>query len=100
MSETKLSREEVLKIARLARLQLTDEEVELYQVRLGRVLDYVRELREVKTPKESFVRHVPRDAVTQREDQPIAFGDAKAILENAPVRSEDSFVLPAIMEES
>ena len=68
-----LTREEVLKIAKLARLELTETEVETYRNRLGRVLDYIRELNELKTPQDAFVRHIPKDAVAFREDRAIAF---------------------------
>ncbi len=43
----KLSREDVLKLARLARLALTDDEVDEFRVELEKVLDYVEMLREV-----------------------------------------------------
>lgn len=93
-----LSREEVLKIAKLARLTLTDQEVAFYQQRLGRVLDYVRELNKLETPNEGFVRHVPRDAVAFREDRPIPFPGHRALLENAPEMEGNCFLLPAVMD--
>lgn len=40
----KLSREDVLKLARLSRLKLTDDEVEQYQGELSAILDYVEQL--------------------------------------------------------
>jgi aspartyl-tRNA(Asn)/glutamyl-tRNA(Gln) amidotransferase subunit C len=92
-----LSREEVLKIAKLARLELTEKEVAAYQKKLGRVLEYVKELNAVETPKE-FVRHVPRDAVAFREDRAVNFTNQKGLLENAPATEANCFLLPAIME--
>ena len=44
-----LSTEEVKKVAALARLNLTDEEVELYRGQLSSILDYVGQLKEVNT---------------------------------------------------
>ena len=93
-----LSREEVLKIASLARLQLTDEEVAFYQKQLGRVLEYVKELNALPTPQDAFVRHVPRDAVAFREDRPVNFAGQKALLANAPEVENNLFHLPAVME--
>ena len=94
-----LTREEVLKIAKLARLQLSDEEVSSYQKRLGRVLDYVKELDSLETPKD-FVRHIPRDAVAFREDRAVAFSGQKSLLANAPATDADCFLLPSIMEDA
>lgn len=44
-----LSREEVKKIAQLARLELTETEIDRYAGELSRILDYVAQLGEVKT---------------------------------------------------
>jgi aspartyl-tRNA(Asn)/glutamyl-tRNA(Gln) amidotransferase subunit C len=93
-----LSREDVLKIAHLARLKLTDAEVETYRERMGRVLDYFNELKELKTPSDSFVKHVPRDSVAFREDVAIPFTDGEALLKNAPEVEENQFLLPPVME--
>lgn len=43
---SKLSREEVLKLARLARLSLTDDEVERYRVELSNIIEYIDLLNE------------------------------------------------------
>lgn len=99
MVENLLSKEEVLKIARLARLELSPEEVESYRKLLGRVLDYIRELNTLETPKDAFVRHVPRDAVAFREDKPVPFGHPDLLLQNAPELESGCFLLPTIVEQ-
>lgn len=43
----KLTREDVLKLARLARLDLSDDEVERYQTELSEILQYVEQLQSV-----------------------------------------------------
>ena len=93
-----LSREEVLKIARLARLNLTDKEIEFYQERLGRILQYVEELEKVDTHDVGVVRHVPKDAVAFREDRTVPFEDAHDLLKNAPATEGDSFLLPQVLD--
>lgn len=93
-----LTREEVLKIAKLARLELSEAEVELYRNRLGRVLDYMRELNSVATPADAFVRHVPKDAVAYREDRALPFAATKLLLDNAPAVEANAFALPAVMD--
>jgi len=94
-----LSREEVLRIAKLARLELASEaEVALYQRRLGRVLEHVRELSSLTVSAESSVRHVPADADAFREDVVAPFPNPGALLQNAPHVQDDHFVLPAVLE--
>lgn len=93
-----LTRDEVLKIARLARLELSDDEVSFYQNRLARVLDYMEELKSIQTTQDAVVRHVPKDAEAFRADSVKSFGNREALLKNAPALEEGGFLLPAIME--
>lgn len=92
-----LSREEVLKIARLARLRLTEEEVTVYQKHLTRVLDYIAELNQVQTPKDAFVKHVPIDAMGLREDEVRVFPFSNDLMTNAPEVENHHFVLPTVV---
>jgi aspartyl-tRNA(Asn)/glutamyl-tRNA(Gln) amidotransferase subunit C len=93
-----LSREEVIKIARLARLELTDAEIAETQKRLTRVLDYMKELSALSTPGDAFVKHVPADAVAFREDVAKPFAHAERLLANAPESEENQFSLPAVLD--
>ncbi len=93
-----LTKEEVLKIGRLARLELTSAEVEFFQTRLTRVLEYVKELDSVGGDTNEFVRHVPKDAVSVREDKVVHFANIAGLLKNAPDSEENSFRLPAVLE--
>lgn len=43
----KLTREDILKLARLARLELSDEEIKLFQGEISSILDYVEQLQKV-----------------------------------------------------
>lgn len=95
-----LSKEEVLKIAKLARLHLTEDEVLTYQKHLTRVLDYISELNKVSTEKDTFVRHVPEDAKPMREDKAEPFAATEAILNNAPASEENQFLLPTVVEHA
>ena len=94
------SREEVLKIARLARLELTEEEVARYSKQLGRVLEYVQELNSLKIDDATSVRHIPRDAVSVREDMAKSFPDVRALMANAPKEETNHFLLPTTVERS
>jgi aspartyl-tRNA(Asn)/glutamyl-tRNA(Gln) amidotransferase subunit C len=91
------SREEILRVAKLARLELSSQEVERYQKQLGRVLDYVKELETVAVD-EGTVKHVPRDAVAFRGDTVINFSNTQGILANAPSLEEGGFSIPTVVE--
>lgn len=94
-----LSLEEVKKIAHLARLELSADELSVFQARLGRVLEFMRELETLPTPPEGFIRHIPRDAVGFREDHEIASQLRDALLKNAPSVEDHQFLLPTVLEE-
>jgi len=95
-----LSREEVLKIAKLARLTLTEDEIGFYQKQLTRVLDHIQDLNQVPTEKEAFVQHVPHDAEPFREDVAVPFTNHDGLMKNAPAVENNCFLLPAIMEQN
>ena len=95
-----LSREEVLKIAKLARLTLTEEEIAFYQKQLTRVLGHIQDLNQVTTEKEAFVRHVPNDADPFREDKAVPFSNHEGLMGNAPAVENNCFLLPTIVEHN
>lgn len=95
-----LSREEVLKIATLARLKLTDEEISSYQTMLGRVLDYVKELEKVPNESNAFVKHVPKDCISLREDKEKEFPYTDLLFKNAPEKDKNQFLVPPILEHN
>lgn len=93
-----LTEKQVLEIAKLARLELSEAEVQDFRVKLGNVLGYVRELETLKIPDDKFVRHVPKDAVAFRADRAIVFPHRAMLMENAPVVEDGCFAIPTVVE--
>ena len=94
----KLSREEVLHIARLARLGLSDEDVEKAREQLSNILENFEVLESVDT---SGVPPTAQSLDLQnvlREDMPCESLPREQILENAPQTAEDSFRVRAVLE--
>lgn len=93
----KISPEEVARVARLARLDLSEEKVELFSGQLGDILDYMDKLGEVETaevePLYSPVEHVTvlRPDVTAKEFS------REEILSNAPETDGSHFIVPRIV---
>lgn len=88
-----LSVEEVKHIALLARIGLTDTEVEKYRKDLSGVLDFFKELESLDLSGESLGTAVPRKTNDYREDRAEDFGSAgkQAIMENVP-ETKDGFI--------
>jgi aspartyl-tRNA(Asn)/glutamyl-tRNA(Gln) amidotransferase subunit C len=94
----KLTREEVGRIAVLARLRLTPEEETQLTEQLDHILAYMEKLDELDTSKvEPFSQAV--DAVNAlREDKVTNLPDVDAVLANAPDRDNTFFKVPKIIE--
>lgn len=98
-SVVELSREEVRRIAELAKLELSDAEVDLYAGQLSAVLNYFRQLQEVDTshiePTASVLplRNVLRDDLAQPPLTPAQ------VTANAARSLGDQFLVPTVLDE-
>ena len=85
-------------VARLARLELTEEEKERMRAQLGLILEHAAKVGEVATadvvPTASAI---PRSNVL-RPDEPHPSLTAEAVLSNAPEAEEGRFKVPRIVE--
>lgn len=84
-----LTREDVLKLARLARLQLTDEEVEAFQKELSEILRYVAQLDGADVSGLEPTSQVTGLKNVMREDEVIDYGvSANDLLALAPKKQD------------
>jgi aspartyl-tRNA(Asn)/glutamyl-tRNA(Gln) amidotransferase subunit C len=88
----------VRRIARLARIKITDEEATALQKELSGILDWVKQLDEVDTTGiEPMTRVIPM-SLKQRRDVVTDGGIAEDIVRNAPVTDDHFFVVPKVVE--
>ena len=93
---TRLSAEEVRKVARLARIALAPEQVEPTRAALGAVLEYVERLRSVDlTGVEPLFSPTDQEA-TAREDVPGEHLPARQLLDGAPATFERFIRVPRV----
>lgn len=95
---TPLTPDDVRKVARLARLKLTDEEVAIYTRQLAQVLQYVERLAEVETSNVEPMAHAVELENVFRPDEPTPSLPREAALANAPQTDGRYFLVPAILE--
>lgn len=93
-----LSRDAVLKVAALARLELTDEELETFTGQLAAVLEYVDVLNELDTDGVEPMTHVAELTDVLRDDEPCASLPSDAALANAPKSDGRFFLVPPILD--
>ena len=82
-----LSRAEVLQIATLARIALTDDEVELFREQLSQILDQFDALKELDTAGVPPTGHAVDLQAVMREDEAQDSLDLEDVLRNAPRRN-------------
>jgi aspartyl-tRNA(Asn)/glutamyl-tRNA(Gln) amidotransferase subunit C len=94
----KLTLEDVEHVALLARLELSDEEKQLFATQLAKILEYVAKLDELNTDEVEPVFHVVPLSNVFREDEERPSLPLEKVLQNAPKASHDCFNVPKIIE--
>jgi len=88
----------VRRIARLARIKVSDAEAKGLERELTGIMQWVEQLGEVETDGvEPMTRVVPIE-LTKRADVVTDGGIAKDIVKNAPMTEDDFFVVPKVVE--
>jgi len=93
-----IDRTTVEKVAKLARLQLSGEELDRYGKQLGAILDYIAKLEKLDVADLEPLAHAVDTDNVFRDDVPRPGLSRDAALQNAPERTGDFFVVPKIIE--
>ena len=93
-----IERKTVEKVAKLARLELTGEELDRYGQQLGAILDYIAKLEKLDVKGLEPLAHAVDTANVFREDAPRPSLSRDAALQNAPEKNSDFFIVPKIVE--
>ena len=94
----RLSREAVRHVAELAKLGITDDEVDLFAEQLSAILDYAEIINRLDTDAIPATARVGELQSVMREDEPRPPCKTEEILANAPRREDDRFQVHAILE--
>ncbi|MGB5811952.1 MAG: Asp-tRNA(Asn)/Glu-tRNA(Gln) amidotransferase subunit GatC [Polyangiales bacterium] len=98
MSEPKITLEEVLRVATLARLELSHDEAQEMQAQLDSILGYIAELDALDVSDVEPTFHaIPMDAPL-RPDVPVPCSDRDEILAQAPESEAGGFAVPLVLE--
>ena len=90
---------DVEKIAHLARLELTEAEIALYQKQLSAILDYAERLNMLDLDKVPPTAHAVTQQNVLREDIAEPTMSMEEVLHNAPKQADNQFVVQAILDE-
>ncbi|ALF24169.1 Asp-tRNA(Asn)/Glu-tRNA(Gln) amidotransferase subunit GatC [Fusobacterium nucleatum] len=94
-----LTREEVLKIAKLSKLSFEDKEIEKFQVELNDILKYIDMLDEVDTSKVEPLVYINESVNNFREKEEKTSLEIEKVLFNAPESAENAIVVPKVIGE-
>jgi aspartyl-tRNA(Asn)/glutamyl-tRNA(Gln) amidotransferase subunit C len=98
----KISREDVLRVADLAYLDLSEAELETYRAQIDEILEYVGKLKELDTANVEPMAQVLADDqtadATLREDLVVPCAVADDVLHHAPDAEPPYFRVPKVIE--
>jgi aspartyl-tRNA(Asn)/glutamyl-tRNA(Gln) amidotransferase subunit C len=95
-----LSRDDVAHIARLARLELSDAELDRYTDQLRAVLEHARDLEAFDLASTPPTAHPFAAAALLRDDTVVECLDRDEVLGQAPAVEDDRFSVPQILGEA
>ncbi|MGB2662496.1 MAG: Asp-tRNA(Asn)/Glu-tRNA(Gln) amidotransferase subunit GatC [Candidatus Acidiferrum sp.] len=98
----KISREDVLRVAELAYLELSEPELEKYRAQVDEILEYIEKLNELDTANVEPMAQVLSDDqtadATLREDLVVPCAVADEVLHHAPDAAPPYFLVPKVIE--
>ena len=89
---------DVAYVAKLARLNLSEDELQLFQGQIDQVLAYADKLREVDISDVDVAAHAMPMFNVFREDEPRDWFNAEEALQNAPRQANGLFIVPKVVE--
>lgn len=98
--EDKLSREEVLHVADLARIEIDEDELNMYQVKLKQLLNEVEKIKDVEDFDEDILIAPTTNKCSLRKDEEGEMLQPKEVLQNAPRHNGNYFSVPVVISEA
>lgn len=93
-----IDRDTVKKVAGLARLRMSDEQLDKHTPEINNILKFIEQLAEVNTDNVEPLANVARIDLKRRPDEVTDGGYAQDVLKNAPEAVEGYFAVPKVVE--
>ncbi len=93
-----VNKDEIIRIAKLADLNLKPEEADKYTEDIEEILDFAEIINKIDTDNvdETFMTNQKYNAF--RKDEVVKFEDKEALLKNAPAQAENMFQIPKVID--
>jgi len=96
---TRITKEEVIKVAHLARLELNENEINNHVEQLEKILDYIRQLEKIDTDDVPCTTRALEVVNVFRKDEKKSSDCKEELLELGPSREDKYFKVPKILNE-
>ena len=96
---TKITKEEVRKVAELARLELNENEINNHAEQLEKILEYIKQLEEIDTNEVPCTTRAIEVINVFRKDKNQNSDCKEELLDLAPSREDEYFKVPKILNE-
>ena len=96
---TKITKEEVKKVAHLARLELDENEINNHAEQLEKILEYIKQLERIQTDDVPCTTRAIEVVNVFREDEKKSSDCTEELLELGPSREDQYFKVPKIINE-
>lgn len=93
-----INREEIIHIAKLANLSLTDEEIDKYTNDMEEILTFANTVNNVNTDDIDELASLEDNYNVFRKDEVKAFGNREELLKNAPSQEDGMFKIPKVIK--
>ena len=93
-----VSKEEILHIANLARLNLEEDEIEKYRENLQDILNFANVVNNAPVEGLDVTIGANEEKNVFRKDEIKVFEDTKSLLQNAPSQEQNMFKLPKVIQ--
>jgi len=95
----KLTREEVLHVARLARIELSEEEIEEYQIHLKQLIDDIDKIKDIEIKDDKLLITPTEQNSIMREDVVGEMLPINEVMKNVPKSGDNYVEVPVMISE-
>ena len=95
----KITKEEVKKVAHLARLELNENEINCHAEQLEKILEYIKQLEKIETDDVPCTTRAIEVINVFRKDEKKSYDCTQELLDLSPSREDDFFKVPKIINE-
>ena len=92
-----ISKEEVIHIAKLACLNISENEIEEYRNNLQEIVDFAKTVNNVNTEGVGETVGTNENYNVFRKDEVVKYNDEESLLQNAPSQDEGMFRIPKVL---